>query len=69
MVVEDAARQALLGLLQQLKFGMHPIWIQVGIDLPKNIDVSVPGDLGNLVNDKSGFKETACPFAAQVVPA
>jgi len=35
---------------------MHPVWEKVGVDLPEDVDIPVACDLGDFVNDKTGFE-------------
>ncbi len=48
---------------------MYPVGVEVGVDLPEDVNVSVAGDLGDLIYDKACLKQAAGPFAAQIVPA
>ncbi|MNP82193.1 hypothetical protein D3C76_1807560 [compost metagenome] len=51
-------------MLQLFKLGVYPVGIEVGIDLPEYVDVSVAGDLGDLVDYKASLKQTAGSFSA-----
>lgn len=54
-------------MLQLIKLGMYPVRVKIGVDLPEDVDVSVAGDLGNLIDDKACLKQAAGPFAAQII--